>query len=142
MSEGKIQITKEFFLANWGKVRGCFTNTFVINSFIQSFSHPLVKISSRRRHALMVEDGALSPKIVPNVTQSIFNPLSCSGAQWIRDNVMINQSLHISWTSRLLVRYSWKIVFHGSYFFAQFGVQVFFCTILLARFLLECSSLY
>ena len=31
------------YLADPGKARGCFTNTFVIHSFINSVSHPLVK---------------------------------------------------------------------------------------------------
>ena len=47
------------FLADPGEARGCSTNTFVINSV----SDPLVKISLRRRHALMVGDSASSHKI-------------------------------------------------------------------------------
>ena len=48
------------FLADLGEARGCSTNISVINSLIQS---SFVKISLRRRHALMVEDGAFSHKI-------------------------------------------------------------------------------
>ena len=49
-----------FFLADLGKDRGCSTNTTIIHSLIQS---RFVKISLRRRHALIVEDGAFSHKI-------------------------------------------------------------------------------
>ena len=50
-------------LADPGKPRGCSTNTSVINWLIKSESDPLVKISLRRRHSLMVEYGAFSHKI-------------------------------------------------------------------------------
>ena len=45
-------------LADLGKARGCSTNTSVINSL----THPLVKVFLRRRHAVMVDDGAFSHK--------------------------------------------------------------------------------
>ena len=32
--------------------------------------------------------------MAPNFTHSIFDPLSCTGTQWIGDKVMINESLH------------------------------------------------
>ena len=32
--------------------------------------------------------------MAPNFTHSIFDPLSCTGTQWIGDKVMINWSLH------------------------------------------------
>ena len=48
----------KMFLADPGEVRGCSTNTFVINSF----SDPLVKISLRCRHAQTVQNGASSHK--------------------------------------------------------------------------------
>ena len=51
-------------LADPGKARGCSTNTSVIHSFIHSLIQSwFVKISLRRRHAVMVEDGASSHKI-------------------------------------------------------------------------------
>ena len=50
-------------LADPGKARGCSPNTFVTDSLIELLSEPLVKIYLRRRHALMVEDGAFSQKI-------------------------------------------------------------------------------
>ena len=57
-------ITCVTYLGDSGKARGCFTNTSVIDSFtkklIQSW---FVKISIRRRHARMVEDGAFIHKI-------------------------------------------------------------------------------
>ena len=45
------------FLADLGKARGCSTNTFVNDQVY------FVEISLRRRHALMVADGAFSHKI-------------------------------------------------------------------------------
>ena len=39
---------------------GCSTNTFVIHSFILSFTDPLVKISVWRRHAQTVKNCASS----------------------------------------------------------------------------------
>ena len=49
--------------------QGCSTNTFVINSV----SHPLVIISLRRRHTLMVEDGASNQKTsyIPVVQENL-----------------------------------------------------------------------
>ena len=47
-------------LADPCKARGCSTNSFVVNSIIQSW---FVKISLGRRHALVVEDGAFSHKM-------------------------------------------------------------------------------
>ena len=47
-------------LADPGKARGCSTNIFVTNSLINSW---FVKISLRRPHGQMVEDGTISPKI-------------------------------------------------------------------------------
>ena len=50
-------------LADLGKAMGCSTNNFVINYLTNWLSNwPFVKISLRRRHALMVEDGAFSHK--------------------------------------------------------------------------------
>ena len=51
------------------KARGCSTNTFVINSV----SHPLVIIYLRRRHTLMVEDGAFNQIInyIPVVQENL-----------------------------------------------------------------------
>ena len=51
----------EYYLADPGKARGCSINTFVTDSLIKSVH--FVKISLRRRHALLVEDGAFSHKI-------------------------------------------------------------------------------
>ena len=48
-------------LADPGKARGCYTNTFVIDSLSRSW---FVKISLQRRHALTVADGAFSHEIV------------------------------------------------------------------------------
>ena len=41
---------------------GCSTKTSVISSSIDSLTHPLVKISIRRRYAKTVNNGASSPK--------------------------------------------------------------------------------
>ena len=51
------------FLADPGKAKGCFIKTLVIHYLIESLTDTLVKISLRRRHALMVQDGAFSHKI-------------------------------------------------------------------------------
>ena len=58
MSIKELKFYPHFF-ADPGEARGCSTNSLVINSV----SNTLVKISLRRRHALMVEDGAFSHKI-------------------------------------------------------------------------------
>ena len=50
-------------LADPGEARGCSTNTFVINSFINSVSQPFPPTALRRRHAQTVRDSSSSYKI-------------------------------------------------------------------------------
>ena len=54
------------FWADPGKARGCSTKPLsLIHYLIHLLSNPSVKISLRRRHALMVGDGAFSHKTRP-----------------------------------------------------------------------------
>ena len=63
------------FLADPGEARGCSTVTSVTDWLIHSLTHPLVKISLRRRHVLLVEDVASGQKIdYITVVLDILNP--------------------------------------------------------------------
>ena len=55
-----LQNNMFLFLADSGEARGCSTNTSITDSFLRSW---FVKIYLRRRHALIVADGAFSHTI-------------------------------------------------------------------------------
>jgi hypothetical protein len=74
-SQGRWVGVKRVCLADPGKARGCCTNSFVINSFIQSVCEPFPPTALQCRHAHTVRDNSSSYKIDSVIViQKFLNP--------------------------------------------------------------------